>query len=60
MAKKASITETMRKSVEGTLILTDGEVVVDVEETGKITFKELFRKYDGELVKISVAVSNKE
>ena len=56
---KSKINQTIRKSVEGTLDLTNGNAVtIEVEDIGVVNFTEVFSKFDGEHVKVVVTVSN--
>jgi hypothetical protein len=57
MASK--IKQTLRKSVEGILDLSDRAAVkIEVEDIGVVDFTEVFAKFDGENVKVVVTVSN--
>jgi hypothetical protein len=56
---KSKITQTIRKSAEGVLDLSDGNTVkIEVEDMGVVNFTEVFNKFDGEHVKVVVTVSN--
>jgi hypothetical protein len=58
---KSKINQTIRKSVEGVLDLTDSNAVtIEVEDIGAVNFLDVFKKFDGEHVKIVVTVSNDE
>lgn len=56
---KSKINQTIRKSVEGILDLSNSEaVLIEVEDIGAVDFTEVFKKFDGENVKVVVTVSN--
>ena len=56
---RPKINQTIRKSVEGILDLSDNSTVrIEVEDIGVVNFTEVFRKFDGEHVKVVVTVSN--
>jgi hypothetical protein len=56
---KSKINQTIRKSVEGILDLTNRDVVmIEVEDIGPVNFADVFSKFDGEHVKVVVTVSN--
>jgi len=55
---RSKIQQTIRKSAEGVLDLSEGSVRIEVENIGAIDFTEVFSKFDGELVKVVVSVSN--
>lgn len=55
---KSKINQTIRKSAEGVLDLTDGKVAIEVEDIGVVNFTDVFTKFDGEHVKVVVTVSN--
>ena len=55
---KSKIQQTIRKSAEGILDLSGGNVFIDVEDIGTVRFNEVFNKFDGEHVKVVVTVSN--
>ena len=49
----------MQKSIEGIFNLDD-EPKIEVEGHGEILLKDAFKKFDGEYVKLVLAVSNNE
>lgn len=55
---RPKIQQTIRKSAEGILDLSNGNVKIEVEDIGTVSFPDVFKKFDGECVKIVVAVSN--
>ena len=55
---KSKINQTIRKSVEGVLHLEGENIIVEIEDTGERDFRDLFKKFNGENVKISISVSN--
>ena len=55
---KSKIQQTIRKSAEGTLDFSNGNVQMEVEGIGSINFTDIFNKFDGEHVKVVVTVSN--
>ena len=57
---KSKINQTIRKSVEGILNLDNDDIVIEIEDAGEKSFKELFEKFNGENVKIIISVSNDE
>jgi hypothetical protein len=55
---KSKVSSVMRTQAEGYLDLDGSEIAVEIDEVGKIPLRDLLRRYNGELVKISVAVSS--
>jgi len=55
---KSKIQQTIRKSADGILDLTGGQVNIEVEDIGTVSFTDVFSKFDGEHVKIVVTVFN--
>ena len=56
---RPKINQTIRKSVEGILDLSNREaVLIEVEDIGTVNFTDVFSKFDGEHVKVVVTVSN--
>ena len=55
---KSKIQQTIRKSVDGILDLSGGNITIEVEDIGAVNFKDVFNKFDGEHVKVVVTVSN--
>ena len=58
MGKTKKINQTIRKSAEGVLDFSDGEIKIDIEDIGEISFRDLFKNFNGENVKVVVSVSN--
>ena len=58
---KSKINQTIRKSVEGILDLSESRnTKIEVEDMGVMSFNDVFSKFDGEHVKVVVTVSNDE
>ena len=57
---KSKIQQTIRKTVEGTLVLENTNVNIDIDDFGSLDFADVFKIFNGEYVKITVAVSNDE
>jgi chemotaxis protein CheY-P-specific phosphatase CheC len=57
---KPRIQQTIRKSVDGILDFSNGNINIEVEDIGVVSFANVFRKFDGEHVKVVVTVSNDE
>ena len=55
---KSKIQQTIRKSADGILDLSGGNVRIEVEDIGVVNFTDVFNKFDGEHVKVVVTVSN--
>jgi len=55
---KSKIQQTIRKSADGILDLSGGNVHIEVEDIGTVRFTDVFNKFDGEHVKIVVTVSS--
>ena len=55
---KSKIQQTIRKSADGILDLSGGNVRMEVEDIGIVNFSDVFNKFDGEHVKVVVTVSS--
>jgi len=54
---RSKINESWIKNVEGVLNL-DEEPSMEIEEIGTVTLKDLFKRFNGENIKISMSLSN--
>ena len=57
---KSKINKTIRKSVEGILNIDGDSIIIEIEDAGERYFKDLFKIFNGENVRINISVSNEE